>query len=71
MKNSLKNLVSTIDYLKKEHPFLPEHVFKSLDEAKEDMVKYCNKKRCKHCDRYKHYDDTLGIWNCNECDWNG
>jgi hypothetical protein len=68
MKNELKHLVETIGYLESEHPNLPENVFKSLGDAREAMLKHCRKKRCKHCDRKEHYDETLGVWNCDQCD---
>lgn len=68
MKKELEKLESTIEYLKNEYPLLPDDVFKSLDNASKAMLKCCHKKRCKHCDRKEHYDETLGVWKCEQCD---
>lgn len=70
MEVLLTNLTETIEFLKKEHPGLPKKVFKSLDETKDYIVKCGKKKRCKHCDRFVHYNETLGVWNCDQCDKN-
>lgn len=70
MEKLLTELTEVIEYLKNEHSTLPDKVFKSLDEAKKTIVKYGRKKRCKHCDRYVHYNETLGVWNCDQCDKN-
>ena len=68
MDDLLKKLTEVIEYLKKEHSTIPDNVFKSLDETKEAITKYGKKKRCKHCDRFVHYNETLGVWNCEQCD---
>jgi hypothetical protein len=70
MKKQLEKLNSTIDYLKNWHPDIPKEVFESLENASKSMLKCCHKKRCKHCDRHEHYDETLGVWKCHQCDKN-
>lgn len=68
MKKQLEGLLSTIEYLKENHLEVPSYVYDNLDDVKKVMVKCCRKKRCKNCDRFDHYDETLGIWKCEECD---
>lgn len=68
MKKNYKELVSTIEYLKESYPNIPQHAFDVLNDVKGDLEKQMKKKRCKHCDRYEHYDETNGIWLCEQCD---
>lgn len=68
MKKAFENLVGVIEYLRQEHPDLPKHVFVTLNDAKDEMLKCCRKKRCKKCDRVGHYDEVMGIWICEQCD---
>jgi len=68
MKNIHEKLEKTIKLLRSSFPELPKKDFEVLEEAKAELEKFAKKKRCKHCDRHEHYDETLGIWKCNECD---
>ena len=68
MKKQLEQLESAIVHLKEKYPELSKDVLKKLENAYESMLKYSRKRRCKHCDRKEHYDETLGIYKCEQCD---
>lgn len=68
MKKIHEKLEKTIELLRTSFPELPKKEFQVLEEAKTELEKMAKKKRCKHCDRYEHYDETTGIWKCEQCD---
>lgn len=68
MKKSHEKLEGAIKYLKSTYSDLSQHVLDVLEESKKELEKHNKKKRCKHCDRYNHYDETSGVWNCEQCD---
>lgn len=68
MKKIHEKLGETIELIKYSFPELPKEHLEVLEESKLALEKMARKKRCKHCDRYEHYDETTGIWNCEQCD---
>jgi len=68
MKKSHEKLEKTIKLLKRSFPEIPAEHMKVLEDSKLELEKHNKKRRCNHCDRHEHYDETLGIWKCEECD---
>lgn len=71
MSKLLRNLTSTIEYLKTNNSTLPDSIFDSLDDIKVVLESKSVIKHCKKCKAKTHYNEDLGLWSCNECEWQG